>query len=277
MTLNCNGTLLDLNQPQIMGILNLTPDSFYDGGKWSSKELILQQVAQMLEDGASIIDVGGMSSKPGAATVSTAEELKRVVPIVSAIAKQFPKALISIDTFRAEVAAQAIHAGADIVNDISAGVLDQDLLETVADLNVPYILMHMQGIPKNMQNKPQYSNVLLNVFDFFIERLNTLQQLGIKEVVLDVGFGFGKTLAHNYTLLNYLSTFKALKLPVLAGVSRKSMIWKALNNNPQQALNGTTALHMVALQQGAKILRVHDVKPAMEVIELWTCLNDGIE
>lgn len=269
MTLNCNGILLDLTQPQIMGILNLTPDSFYDGAKWTTKDLIVAHVAKMLEDGATIIDIGGISSKPGAKQVLEQEELKRVIPIVKAIAKQFPQAIISVDTFRAAVARQAVEAGAHIINDISAGKLDTDLLSTVADLQVPYILMHMQGIPKNMQNNPQYSNVLLNVFDFFIERLNTLQQIGIKELILDVGFGFGKTLAHNYKLLHYLSTFRLLKLPVLAGISRKSMIWKALDNSPQQALNGTTALHMVALQQGAKILRVHDVKPAMEVIKLW--------
>lgn len=269
MTLNCNGILLDLTQPQIMGILNVTPDSFYDGAKWTTKDLILKQVAKMLEDGATVIDIGGVSSKPGAQQVLEQEELKRVIPVVQAIANRFPQAIISVDTFRAAVARQAVEAGAHIINDISAGKLDTDLLSTVADLQVPYILMHMQGTPKNMQKNPQYNNILLNVFDFFIERLNTLQQMGIKELILDVGFGFGKTLAHNYELLHQLSTFRLLKLPILVGISRKSMIWKALDNSPQQALNGTTALHMVALQQGAKILRVHDVKPAMEVIKLW--------
>ncbi|MCP4439210.1 MAG: dihydropteroate synthase [Aureispira sp.] len=273
MTLNCNGILLDLNTPKIMGILNVTPDSFYDGGKWHSDKLLLQQVEAMLEDGASIIDIGGVSSKPGAQEVSLQEELKRVVPVVGTIAKQFPEALISIDTFRAEVAQQGIEAGGHIINDISAGTLDKKLIETVAELRVPYILMHMQGIPKNMQNNPSYSNVLLNIFDFFIERVRFLQQAGIKDVVLDVGFGFGKTLEHNYTLLKHLSTFHLLNIPILAGISRKSMIWKALKSSPDKALNGTTALHMVALQQGAKILRVHDVKEAVEVIQLHSMLE----
>ena len=272
-SINCKGKLLDLSSPVIMGILNVTPDSFFDGGRYQQEKSILQQVEKMLKDGATIIDIGGMSSRPGAEFVSIETELKRVIPIVEKIVQQFPEAIISIDTIRAKVAQEGIEAGGHIINDISTGQFDEDLLPTVAKLDVPYILMHMQGKPSTMQQAPTYNNVLLEVTDFFIQKIEALRTLGVKDIILDVGYGFGKTVEHNYQLLKYLSDFKIFDLPLLAGISRKSMICKVLKVNPPKALNGTTALHMVALQQGAKILRVHDVKEAKQVIQLWQQLE----
>lgn len=273
ITLNCNGQLLSLETPIVMGILNLTPDSFFDGGQYQNEKQLLNRVEKMLAEGAKIIDIGGMSSRPGAEIIDEAEELKRVIQPIDLIIKKFPQTIISIDTIRSGVAKAAVEAGASIVNDISAGRLDADLYTTVAKLGVPYILMHMKGQPKNMQEQAAYESVNLEVLDFFIEEVGKLRELGIKDIILDPGFGFGKSITHNYELLQKLHTFQILDLPILAGISRKSMIYKLLETTPAEALNGTTALNMVALQQGAKILRVHDVKEAVETIQLYLQLN----
>lgn len=274
MSLLCNGKLLDLTRPQVMGILNITPDSFFDGGKYGNEHAVLLQAEKMLQEGASILDIGGASSRPGAVEVPELEEMERVVPAITAILEKFPEAILSIDTWRASVANAAIKAGASIVNDISAGSLDPKMFQTVAGLGVPYILMHMQGTPGTMQQSPHYEDVVTEVLDFFIHKVAALRALGVKDIVLDPGFGFGKTVEHNYTLLKRMETFRnVLELPVLAGISRKSMICKPLGIPPAEALNGTTALHIVALQQGASILRVHDVKEAREVIRLWELMQ----
>jgi len=272
-TLNCNGQLLDLTDPIVMGILNVTPDSFYDGGKYENENVMLQQVEQMISDGASIIDVGGMSSRPGAEIIDEAEELLRVLPIIEKIKQKFPQTIISIDTVRSAVAIKSIKAGASIINDISAGSIDENMFPTVAKLGVPYILMHMQGKPKDMQQNPDYQDVAIEVLDFFIKKVGELRALGVKDIILDPGFGFGKTIEHNYHLLKKITIFKILDLSLLIGISRKSMIYKVLNNSPQDALNGTTVLNTMALERGAKILRVHDVKEAMETIILWKQLK----
>lgn len=272
-TLNCKGQLLDLSQPVIMGILNLTPDSFYDGGKYEGEKQILQKVEQMLTEGASIIDVGGMSSRPGAAIISVEEELKRVLPALIAISKEFPDKIISIDTVRSKVAKEAVQHGAAIINDISAGQFDKQLYQTVADLGVPYILMHMQGQPKTMQLQPNYGEVSLEILDFFIQEIGILRGLGVLDIIVDPGFGFGKTIAHNYQILKKMHIFKVLDVPILAGISRKRMIYKALNISAEEALNGTSVLNMIALQQGASILRVHDVKEAAETIALYQMIQ----
>jgi dihydropteroate synthase len=268
-TLNCRGRLVSLEEPLVMGILNLTPDSFYDGGRYISADDLLRQGEKMLMEGATFIDVGGMSSRPGAALVEENEERKRVLPAIESLHRRFPEALISIDTVRAVVAAESVAAGACLVNDISAGGFDEQMYPTVARLGVPYVLMHMQGTPDTMQKEPVYEDVVREVLDFFIRETGKLRTLGVRDILLDPGFGFGKTVAHNYRLLTMMHTFSMLECPVLAGISRKSMICKILGVAPANALNGTTALHMVALQQGAKILRVHDVGEAREVIQLW--------
>ncbi|MGB0929295.1 MAG: dihydropteroate synthase [Chitinophagales bacterium] len=266
--LNCRGRLLDLSSPKVMGVLNITLDSFYDGGKYTQESLFLKQTEKMLQEGAAIIDVGGMSSRPGADIIEVGEELKRVIPVIEAIVKEFPKTIVSIDTIRTEVAKQAVEAGASMVNDISAGSLDSDLLATVGKLNVPYVLMHLQGTPKTMQINPVYENTVQDIIDFFINRLQTIKQAGIKDVIIDPGFGFGKTLRQNYQILQQFDAFRLFDLPLLAGMSRKSMLCKLLKVNPSKALNGTTAVNVIALQKGAKILRVHDVKEAMEAIQV---------
>lgn len=272
-TLNCKGRLLSLKTPLVMGILNLTPDSFYDGGRYQDTDMLLRRAEQMLKEGAAIIDVGGMSSRPGAGLISLDEELDRVIAPIETIIKAFPDCIISIDTIRAKVAKLAVEAGASIVNDISAGKFDDQLYPTVANLGVPYILMHMKGSPENMQKNPAYKEVVTDIYDFFVKELGLLRSLGLVDIVLDPGFGFGKSVEDNYRLLNNLHAFQALDLPLLCGISRKSMICKVLKRQPKDALNGTTALHMVALQQGAKMLRVHDVKEAVEVIKLWEQLE----
>ena len=275
LTLNCKGSLLKLDHPVIMGILNITPDSFYDGGRFTDSDAIVRQVQKMLEEGATIIDVGGMSSRPGAENIPVEEELNRVLPVIELLKKNFGDILISIDTVKAEVARQAIATGASLVNDISAGMMDNAMYPTVAELGVPYILMHMQGRPEDMQQKPRYEAIIEEVLDFFIEQIGQLRALGVKDIILDPGFGFGKTIAHNYTLLKKMHVFQMLNLPILAGLSRKSMIYKKLETSPDLALNGTSVLNLVALQQGARILRVHDVKEAREVIQLWTQLENS--
>lgn len=276
MVINCRGTLLDLTSPVIMGILNITPDSFYEASRIHSTEKLLKQVEQMLEEGATILDIGGASSRPGATAISLEEERQRVIPTIQLIAQHFPEALLSVDTYRAHIAQEAIDAGAHLVNDISASNIEEDLLDVVAKNKVPYVLMHMQGTPQNMQQAPHYEDLLVNIMDFFIQKIAVLKDKGIQDIILDVGFGFGKTLEHNYYLLNHLKDYQLLNLPMLVGISRKSMIWKALGSSPKEALNGTTALHMIALQQGANILRVHDVKAAKEAIQLHKLLASNV-
>lgn len=273
MTINCKGTLIDLSSPKVMGILNLTPDSFYDGGQYKDEKSMLEHTEKMLSEGATFIDIGAYSSRPNADHVSEAEELKRILPIVERILKAFPETLISIDTFRSEVAKQTIEAGAALVNDISAGKLDDNMLKTVAHLQVPYIMMHMRGTPQTMQQQTVYDNLVKDILFYFSERLAAAKQLGIVDVIIDPGFGFAKTLEQNFEILNRLELFNLLEKPVLVGVSRKSMIYKTLNNTAKDALNGTSVLNTVALQKNAAILRVHDVKEAMETIKLIESLN----
>lgn len=256
-----------------MGILNTTPDSFYDGGRFDALEQAVTRGKQLWEEGARLIDVGGASSRPGALEVSVEEELRRVIPVIRALHVALPEAVLSVDTWRAEVAAAAAEAGASLINDISAGELDEAMLETVAALGVPYVLMHMQGRPDSMQLAPMYSDVVVEVLDFLIQKVILLRELGVKDILIDPGFGFGKTIEHNFELLRRMGELKTvLQLPVLAGISRKSMIYKTLGSTASEALNGTSALHMVALQQGADILRVHDVKEAVEVRTLFRTL-----
>lgn len=273
MTINCKGELIDLTSPKVMGILNMTPDSFYDGGIHGNEYDILLHVEGMLNKGATFIDVGAYSSKPNASYVSEEEELARIVPVVTSILKRFPDILLSIDTFRARIAKQCIEIGAALINDISAGKLDDAMLATIADLHVPYIMMHMRGTPQNMQTQIDYNNLTKDILFYFSERIAQARHLGIVDLIVDPGFGFAKTKEQNFELLNDLELFKILELPILAGVSRKSMIYKTLNNSPQEALNGTTVLNTIALQKGAKILRVHDVKEAVECIKLVESLN----
>ncbi|MFM2268946.1 MAG: hypothetical protein RL757_2387 [Bacteroidota bacterium] len=267
--INCGGQLLDLTRPKVMGILNVTPDSFFDGGQFRNEKSVLIQTEKMLSEGAAIIDIGGMSSRPNAEIISEKEELNRVLPAIRAVLREFPKAIVSIDTFRANVARASVAAGATMVNDISAGELDPDMFKTMADLQMPYVMMHMRGTPKVMQNNPTYDQIQLEILDFFIKKLAILGGYGLKDIIADVGFGFGKTLEHNYILLKKMTAFQILDLPLLAGVSRKSMIYKLLDVSPNDALNGTTAAHMLALQNGANLLRVHDVKPAIETIKIY--------
>ena len=272
-TLNCAGTLLDLSVPQVMGIINLTPDSFFADSRKQGVESAVTAAEQMLAEGASILDLGGMSSRPGAEIITVEEELKRVVDPIKAIKDRFPDVLISIDTVHSEVARQAVAAGAALVNDISAGSIDTEMYAAVADLRVPYILMHMQGSPKTMQLAPQYEDVLQEVLDFFIKEVSELKKLGLHDIVIDPGFGFGKTVEQNYQLLANMHVFGILEVPILAGVSRKSMISKLLKVKSKDALNGTTAAHVVALQQGARILRVHDVRAACEAVSIWQAVE----
>ncbi|MCH2020943.1 MAG: dihydropteroate synthase [Saprospiraceae bacterium] len=274
MLLNCRGRFLDLSSPVVMGILNITPDSFYVSSRLKSHNNVLQCAEKMLNEGAIILDIGGVSSRPNANNVSVNDELKRVLPVIQLVAKHFPEAFISVDTYNSEVAKQAIHAGAHIINDISASSIDEKMIDVVASERVPYILMHMQGTPQIMQKNPNYKNVVVDIMDFFINKIATLKSKGIQNIILDVGFGFGKTIEHNYQLLKNLHVYKTLEVPIMVGVSRKSMIWKVLDTTPEGALNGTTALNMLALQQGTKILRVHDVKSAVEVIKLWQILDE---
>lgn len=258
-------TIAKANRVELLGILNATPDSFYDGGENFAPNKAIATGLQMIRDGAFIIDVGGQSSRPGAPTISSKEEWSRVEPVIFGILQENPNAFISIDTYRSEVARKAIEAGAVLVNDISAGSIDSNMFNTVAELNVPYVLMHMLGTPENMQNNPNYSNVVEDVKSFFQSNLNTLKQLGVEDVIIDPGFGFGKTLEHNYELLRNLKEFEEFGAPILSGVSRKSMIYNALDCSPNDALNGTTALNMISANNGACLLRVHDIAEAREV------------
>ncbi|WP_221300722.1 dihydropteroate synthase [Pedobacter cryoconitis] len=268
ITLNLKGELLDLSRPCVMGILNLTPDSFYSNSRMSSIDAALERTEICLNEGAAFIDIGAYSSRPGADEVTTDEELKRMIPAIEAISKRFPEAKLSIDTFRAKVAKESIEAGAHLINDISGGNLDEQMFETVAALAVPYILMHMLGTPQTMQQKPVYKNIGLEVVNYLAEKLSILKTLGVKDIILDPGFGFAKNTTHNYQLFNQLENLDVFGLPVLVGISRKSMIYKLLGTTAEEALNGTTVLNTIALQKGASILRVHDVRAAVECITI---------
>jgi len=267
-TLKCGDIELYIDKPLVMGILNLTPDSFFDGGRYTKRDEWISQTEKMIQDGASVIDLGAVSTRPGALNVSEEEEIARLLPALELLAARYPKIVFSIDTYRAKVAKFTAEAGAGIINDISGGRMDADLIQTVAAAGLPYLLMHMQGTPSNMQQNPVYDDVTKEVGDFFNQKLNSLHQAGIKQVILDPGFGFGKTIDHNYKLLKNLHNFKQLGCPVLVGISRKSMIYKILEITPEEALSATSALHMFALINGADILRVHDVKEAVQVIKL---------
>ena len=268
MNINIRGRLFDLSKPKVMGILNLTPDSFYDGGVHNEINKIEDHVNKMVNDGMDILDIGGYSSKPGAKNISVDEELSRVIPILKHIRKIFPELVISIDTFRSKIASASINEGADIVNDISGGTLDKNMMSVVAKNNCTYILMHMQGNPQNMQNDPSYENVTLEIIQYLAQRIKIAHDNNIVDIIVDPGFGFGKTLEHNFEILNNLEKFNVLDTPILAGFSRKSMIYKTLKTSSEKALNGTSSLNTIALTKGAKILRVHDVKEAKECIIL---------
>lgn len=269
-TLLIKGRLISLEKPKIMGILNLTPDSFFEGSrvKFDSAD-ILSKAGKMIEEGADFLDLGGYSTRPGAIDISIQEEIDRVIPAIEVIRKEYPEIVLSIDTFRAKVAKEAVLASADMVNDISAGNLDEDMIPLIASLKVPYIAMHMKGNPQNMQSLSNYSDILGEILHYFAEKVNLFKKLGIKDVIIDPGFGFAKTIEQNFFLLKNLKSFEVFGLPLLAGVSRKSMIYKTLQTNASEALNGTTALNMFALIQGANLLRVHDVKEAKETIKLF--------
>lgn len=273
MTINCKGMLVDLTTPKVMGILNVTPNSFYDGGKYKNETEILSQVEKMLNEGADFIDIGAYSSKPNADFVLEEEEIARIIPVVSLVLKHFPETLLSIDTFRSEVAKVSIENGAAIINDISAGNLDVKMFEIIAKYNVPYIMMHMRGNPKTMQSLTNYNDIVKEILFYFSERVSMARSFGINDLIIDPGFGFAKTLEQNYEVFQKMELFKILELPLLAGVSRKSMIYKMLDIGVEDALNGTTVLNTLALTKGAKILRVHDVKAATECVTLFNKIN----
>ena len=268
MTINCKGNLIDLSVPKVMGILNITPDSFFDGGKYKDEVGILNQVEKMLQDGATFIDIGAYSSKPGAEFVSEEEELSRLLPVIALVLAKFPETILSVDTFRSAVARKAVENGVAIVNDISAGLLDEKMIETVAQLQVPYIMMHMKGNPKTMQSMANYDDVVKEMMYYFSERIQIARSFGLNDIIVDPGFGFAKTLEQNYEVMQKLDYFSILELPVLVGISRKSMIYKLLDSAAKEALNGTAVLNTIALQKGASILRVHDVKEAVECVKI---------
>lgn len=271
--LNCNGQLLNISQPIVMGILNVTPDSFYGESRYDNVEKALQQAKKMIAEGASILDIGAYSTRPHAENISIDEELKRLIPVIRAIHKNLPNAIISADTFRSSVAIAAVEAGASIINDISGGTLDEQMFDTIAKLQVPYVLMHIQGTPQTMQQSPHYEDIFKEVLNYFVEKTSLLKNKGVHDIIIDPGFGFGKALEHNYQLLQQLEKFRLLEYPLLVGISRKSMIYKLLDGTPNTALNGTTILNTIALQKGTQILRVHDVKEAVEAIKLVNQLN----
>lgn len=269
LTLNCKGKIISLERPLVMGIINATPDSFFEGHLNDSYHSILARVRQMIADGADIIDIGGQSTKPGSKRVELEEEINRVIPLIDLIYQQFPESILSVDTYYSKVAELAVVSGASIVNDISAGNFDKNMIEIVGKLNVPYICMHMQGTPETMQQNPTYQNITKEAIDFFIAKIQDCKKANIQDIIIDPGFGFGKTIAHNFTLLREMETLKILNLPILAGLSRKGMIYKSLNTSANEALNGTSVLNTLALSNGASILRVHDVKEAQEAITLY--------
>jgi len=268
MNINCKGNLIDLSSPKIMGILNITPDSFFDGGKYKNRKSILVQTEKMLHEEATFIDIGAYSSRPGAEPISEEEELKRILPVVEMLLSEFPNILLSVDTFRSGIAKKCLEVGAALINDISAGLIDENMFSIIAEHNAPYIMMHMKGAPQTMQQKTSYEDLLNDILYYFSERIATARALKIYDIIIDPGFGFAKTLDQNYELLKKLNFFKTLNLPILVGLSRKSMIYKVLGSKAENALNGTTALNMVALSKGTNILRVHDVKEAKECIRL---------
>ena len=269
MNINIRGNLYDFSSPKVMGILNITPDSFYDGGKFKDDQKIKNHISKMINDGMDILDIGGYSSRPGASEVSISEELERVIPTLIFIKKNFKNLIISIDTFRSEVAKASLIEGADIINDISAGVFDSKMMDVISKFNCPYILMHMKGNPRNMQNSPKYKHTAVEIIQFLAERIKVARKKNIVDIIVDPGFGFGKTVEHNFEILNNLENFKALDAPLLTGFSRKSMIFKTLKTTSDEALNGTSSLNTIALMKGANILRVHDVKEAKECIILY--------
>ena len=269
MNINIRGNLYDFSSPKVMGILNITPDSFYDGGKFKDDQKIKNHINKMINDGMDILDIGGYSSRPGASEVSISEELERVIPTLIFIKKNFKNLIISIDTFRSEVAKASLIEGADIINDISAGVFDSKMMDVISKFNCPYILMHMTGNPRNMQNSPKYKHTAVEIIQFLAERIKVARKKNIVDIIVDPGFGFGKTVEHNFEILNNLENFKALDAPLLTGFSRKSMIFKTLKTTSNEALNGTSSVNTIALMKGANILRVHDVKEAKECIILY--------
>lgn len=271
--INCKGNLLSLQQPVVMGIININEDSFYVQSRANNIDQIIRKASQMIEDGASILDLGVMSSKPGSKISTVYDELKGLLPALEVIRMNFPEIIISVDTIHSSVASEVLKNGASMINDISAGDFDETMLKTVADADVPYVMMHMQGLPSDMQLNPKYDDVVMEIMKYFVDKIKKAQDAGIKDLIIDPGFGFGKTLTHNYQLLKSLEVFQIFDIPVLAGVSRKSMIWKYLHIDADHALNGTTALHMYILQKGVKILRVHDVKEAVECVKLFNKLN----
>ena len=273
MTINCKGLLVDLSTPKVMGILNVTPNSFFDGGKYKNETEILSQVEKMLLDGATFIDIGAYSSKPNAEFVSEQEEISRIVPVVNLILKHFPETIISIDTFRSQVAKASIESGTAIINDIAAGNLDDKMFEIIAKYNVPYIMMHMRGNPQTMQTLTHYDDILKEMLFYFSEKVAIARSFGINDLMIDPGFGFAKTIAQNYEVFQKMELFNMLELPLLVGISRKSMIYKTLETTIENSLNGTTVLNILAMTKGAKILRVHDVKEAMECVTLFNKIN----
>ena len=268
MEINIKGNLVDLNKPKIMGILNVTPDSFFDGGLYNTEKKVDVQVMKMIEDGMDILDVGGYSSRPGAKEISINEEIDRVIPVVKFLRKTYPELILSVDTFRSEVARNCLDLGIDIINDISAGCIDKNILDVVAEYNCPYIMMHMKGTPQTMQINPEYENLIKELLIYFAKRIYLAREKGIIDIIIDPGFGFGKTLDHNYTIMKKIENFKLLDLPILVGISRKSFITKQLDIDKKDSLNGTTALNMYFLEKNVNILRVHDVKEAKECIML---------
>lgn len=268
-TINIGGRLLSFDRPMVMGILNVTPDSFFATSRCRGEEEIRQRVCRMRCEGAAMVDIGAYSSRPGAEDVALEEELRRLLPAISIVREEWPDAVVSVDTFRAEVARRAIEAGADMINDISGGKMDKEMFQTIADLHVPYVLTHMQGTPQNMQSAPSYENLMCEVFRSLGERVELLHEMGVADVIVDPGFGFGKTLEQNYEMMARLGEFRLLESPILVGVSRKSMIYRLLESTPEQSLNGTTVLNTIALMNGADILRVHDVREAVEAVNIY--------
>lgn len=275
ITLNLCGTLLVLENPVVMAVINITADSFYEKSRFTERGSILKQAETHLREGATFLDIGGMSSRPGAPISNAKDEVEKIVPVIKSLKKEFPDAFISIDTVHSAVASAAYQEGAVLVNDISAGAIDPDMFPFLAKTNIPYVLMHLKGVPRNMQDNTNYKDVSLDVLDFLILKYQALKEFGVKDIIIDPGFGFGKDVVQNYELLQNLSIFKILECPLMVGLSRKSMIYKIIEGTPEDALHGTTALHFFALQQGALILRVHDVKPAIDTISVWKALENA--
>ena len=275
ITLNLCGSLLVLENPVVMAVININTDSFYEKSRFTERGGILKQAETHLREGATFLDIGGMSSRPGAPISNAKEEVEKIVPVIKSLKKEFPDAFISIDTVHSAVASAAYQEGAVLVNDISAGAIDPDMFPFLAKTNIPYVLMHLKGVPRNMQDNTNYKDVSLDVLDFLILKYQALKELGVKDIIIDPGFGFGKDVVQNYELLQNLSIFKILECPLMVGLSRKSMIYKVIDGTPEDALHGTTALHFFALQQGALILRAHDVKPAIDTIRVWKALENA--